>query len=97
MITRTQLSELPPSRDGEERVLGGGRDLPPEAGAQPVEHLAAAGDRPDHAASSQTEIRVAGERHGDRYATRHHVLDRDGATRIGIDHARLAPDALREA
>src|SRR5262245_8576481 len=97
MITRAQLPELVPSRDGEKRVLGGGRDLPAETSAQLVEHLVSAGDRPHHAASLQTEIRVTGERGDDRHAARRDVLDRDGAAGIGVDHARLAPDALREA
>src|SRR5262249_20953083 len=70
MIAQAELAELPPSRDGEKRVFGGGRDPTAEAGAQPVDHLVSAGERPEHTASLQTEIRVAGERGGDRHATR---------------------------
>src|SRR5262245_9080424 len=94
MIAHAELAELPPSRDGEKRVFGGGGDPTAEAGAQPVDHLASAGDRPEHTASSQTEIRVAGERGGDGHATRRDVLDRNGAAGIGVDHACLPPDAL---
>src|SRR5262245_37373605 len=62
MIAQAELAELRPSRDGGNRGLGGGGDRPPEAGAQRVDHLVSAGERPEHPASLQTEIRVAGER-----------------------------------
>src|SRR5207253_663508 len=74
-----------------------GDELAPEDRTKSTDHSTAARRGLEHTTRAELQIRVAGKRVLDAGAPRHQVLDRDPASRVGIDHARLADDALRKS
>ena len=97
VIADSERCERVPSARSEHGVLRRRRDRPAERGADAVDHPEPARRGVEHAAAAELHVRVAGERVPDARASAHDVFDRDPAPRVGVDHARLAHDALREA